>query len=91
MKSTAIDLVKEEREKQINKYGYTTVHDRQHHSKVVLYGALAYLNSTIYSSTAGIEDWPFEKESFKPEGDIKNLVKAAAMIIAEIDKRLEEC
>ena len=91
MKSTAIDLVKEEREKQINKYGYTAVHDRQHHNTAVLYGALAYLNSTIYSSTAGIEDWPFEKESFKPEGDIKNLVKAAAMIIAEIDKRLEEC
>ena len=91
MKSTAIDLVKEEREKQINKYGYTAVHDRQHHNKAVLYGALAYLNSTIYSSTAGIEDWPFEKESFKPEGDIKNLVKSAAMIIAEIDKRLEEC
>lgn len=91
MKSTAIDLVKEEREKQINKYGYTAVHDRQHHNKAVLYGALAYLNSTIYSSTAGIEDWPFEKESFKPEGDVKNLVKAAAMIIAEIDKRLEEC
>lgn len=91
MKSTAIDLVKEEREKQINKYGYTAVHDRQHHNKAVLYGALAYLNSVIYSPNIGIEDWPFEEESFNPEGDIKNLVKAAAMIIAEIDKRLEEC
>lgn len=91
MKSTAIDLVKEEREKQINKYGYTAVHDRQHHNKAVLYGALAYLNSVIYSSNVGIEDWPFKEESFNPEGDIKNLVKAAAMIIAEIDKRLEEC
>ena len=91
MKTTAINLVKEEREKQINKHGYTVAYDRQHHDKAVLHGALAYLNSTIYSSTVGIEDWPFEKESFKPEGDIKNLVKAAAMIIAEIDKRLEEC
>lgn len=91
MKSTAIDLVKEEREKQINKHGYTAVYDRQHPKKAVLYGALAYLNSIIYSSNVGIEDWPFKEESFKPEGDIKNLVKAAAMIIAEIDKRLEEC
>ena len=91
MKTTGIDLVKEEREKQINKHGYTTVHDRHHPNKAVLYGALAYLNSAIYSPTVGIEDWPFKEESFKPEGDIKNLVKAAAMIIAEIDKRLEEC
>lgn len=91
MKTRAIDLVKEEREKQINKHGYTTMHDRQHHRKAVLYGALAYLNSVIYSPAVGTEDWPFEKESFKPEGDVKNLVKAAAMIIAEIDKRLEEC
>ena len=91
MKTTAIDLVKKEREKQISKHGYTTVHDRQHSKKAVLYGALAYLNSVIYSSNVGIEDWPFKEESFKPEGDIKNLVKAAAMIIAEIDKRLEEC
>lgn len=91
MKTTAIDLVKKEREKQISKHGYTTVHDRQHPKKAVLYGALAYLNSVIYSSNVGIEDWPFKEESFKPEGDIKNLVKAAAMIIAEIDKRLEEC
>ena len=91
MKTTAIDLVKKEREKQISKHGYTTAHDRQHPKKAVLYGALAYLNSVIYSPTVGTEDWPFEEESFKPEGDIKNLVKAAAMIIAEIDKRLEEC
>lgn len=90
MKKTGIDLVKEEREKQINKHGYNVAHDRQHSRKAVLYGALAYLNSAIYSSNVGIEDWPFEKESFKPEGDIKNLVKAAAMIVAEIDKRLEE-
>ena len=91
MKTTAIDLVKKEREKQISKHGYTIVHDRQHPKKAVLYGALAYLNSVIYSPNIGIEDWPFEEESFKPEGDVNNLVKAAAMIIAEIDKRLEEC
>ena len=91
MKTTAIELVKEEREKQIHKHGYTTARDRHHPNKAVLYGALAYLNSVIYSPNIGIEDWPFEEESFKPEGDIKNLVKAAAMIIAEIDKRLEEC
>ena len=91
MKTTAINLVKEEREKQINKHGYTTTHDRQCPRKAVLYGALAYLNSVIYSPAIGIEDWPFEEESFKPEGDVNNLVKAAAMIIAEIDKRLEEC
>ena len=91
MKTTAINLVKEEREKQINKHGYTTTHDRQCPRKAVLYGALAYLNSVIYSPAIGIEDWPFEEESFKPEGNVNNLVKAAAMIIAEIDKRLEEC
>ena len=55
MKTTAIDLVKEEREKQIHKHGYTTARDRHHPSKAVLYGALAYLNSAIYSAHASLE------------------------------------
>lgn len=90
MKKTAIDLVKEEREKQITKYGYDTSHDRRHPKNVVLYGALAYLNAAIYGPNIGEEDWPFSKNSFNSEGELKDLVKAAAMIVAEIEKKLEE-
>lgn len=90
MKKTAIDLIKEEREKQITKYGYTTTHDRNYPNGTVLRGALAYLNAAIYSSSVGEEDWPFDKNYFNSEGELKDLVKAAAMIVAEIDKKLEE-
>jgi len=85
---TGLDLVLDEREHQIKK-GYTTEDvDIKYNNKELLFAALAYLNSAIYGPGPGSEDWPFSSEFFHPRSDIENLTKAAALIIADIDRQL---
>lgn len=84
-----IDLIAAERSEQLCGHGYTPESDQQYKSHELLFGALAYLNTAIYGKGVGEEDWPFSRESFKPsDDDNKNLAKAAAMIAAELDRRL---
>lgn len=82
-----IELIQKEREKQITVHGYTPEHDTMYENKELMFGALSYLNTAIYNSLIGDEDWPFAKEYFKPGTDIvENLSKAGAFIAAEIDR-----
>ena len=83
---TGIDLIREEREKQITKYGYTPGHDAGYHNKELLFAALSYLNTAIYGKSVGTEDWPFEMKYYHDEGYQESLKKAAAFIAAELDR-----
>ena len=89
--SKGIELIKEEREKQIGKHGYSAGHDVFYMNKELLYAALAYLKlaigeeNTMISSYA-IEDWPWDAKYFKNEGYIESLKKAGALIAAELDR-----
>lgn len=81
-----IEQIREEREKQIGKHGYNLKHDQKHFNKELLFAALAYLNSAIYGTSVGHEDWPFENIYWRPEGYIDCLKKAGAFIAAELDR-----
>jgi len=81
-----IDLIREEREKQIVKHNYDRNHDNSHRNKELLFGALAYLKSSIYGTEVGRKDWPFENKYWHPEGYIDCLKKAGAFIAAELDR-----
>lgn len=81
-----IDLIRQEREKQISKHNYDRKHDLSHKNKELLYGALAYLKSAMYGNAVGKEDWPFENQYWHPEGYIDCLKKAGAFIAAELDR-----
>ena len=83
---TGIDLITEEREKQISKYGYTPEHDSGYKSYQLVFGALAYLNTAIYGKSVGEEDWPFDAKYFHDEGYVESLKKAGAFIVAELDR-----
>ncbi len=83
---TGIEQITEERVKQITKYGYTGYHDVGYKNKELLFGALAYLNTAIYGSGPGKEDWPFPEEYYKDEGYVESLKKAGAFIAAELDR-----
>jgi hypothetical protein len=97
---TGIDLIAAERERQVNVEGWTPAHDDRHND-----GALASAGATyaiVASNMRGgasfeksIMDykktWPFEDGWFKPsDNPIRDLVKAGAMIAAEIDVILRE-
>ena len=83
---TGLELITDERVKQIAKYKYTAYHDSLYMNKELLYAALAYLNEAIYGGKVGEEDWPFAMEYFKDEGYVENLKKAGAFIAAELDR-----
>ena len=83
---TGTELINQEREKQITKYGYTPGHDIGYVNKELLFGALTYINTVLYGKNVGTEDWPFEIKYFNDEGYVENLKKAGAFIAAELDR-----
>ena len=82
-----LDYIKQERDKQISKHGYSPEHDSMYTHNELLFGALAYLNAAIYGPGSGYNDWPFPVEYFKPGTDIVEcLSKVGAFAAAEIDR-----
>ena len=103
---SGIELIAQERERQINVEGYTKQHDSQHAASDLIYAAIAYAESAkigINCSEIGVAD---ENEImqrkieigkhypygwlFKPTTDIRDLAKAGALIAAVIDRLQEE-
>jgi hypothetical protein len=87
--STAIDALVTERARQINREGWTPEHDDQHAD-----GALALAAACYAASGAGrkIEQspwwdvWPWDLSDYKPGDPRRDLVRAGALIVAEIER-----
>jgi len=92
--SKGLSLVSQERFKQILKLGYSIKNDAIGHNKgELLKAARAYLfdpSQRWFNNPPVV--WPWGKSFWKPTPDnrIKELTKAAALIIAEIDRLLYE-
>jgi len=86
---TGIELIEEERKRQINKEGFTTSTDLINCPN----GKLAEAAS-CYSTTSQTEEtkadppitWPWGKGWWKPKTKLRNLARAGALIAAEIDR-----
>lgn len=99
-KKTGVELIADERQRQIEKEGWTKEHDSFRHKNGQLADAAVSYALTAEERKrlchlARTDDevpptWPFEKEHWKPcQNDrIKELVKAGALIAAEIDRLL---
>jgi hypothetical protein len=96
-----VELIKAERLRQISQEGWTPAHDDMHRKHELGLAASSYLNCVVSPDEEGDEngkvrpcwDWPWAKKWWKPSNDpIRNLVKAGALIAAEIDRleRLNE-
>lgn len=92
--SKAIQDVINERQRQCDK-GRDAMHDDGYIRGVLALGGAAYAISGAGYNTIGTYRqraknlWPFPLETFKPDGNAnprRDLVKAAAMIIAEIER-----
>jgi len=93
---TGVELIAEERERQISDEGWTHAHDDEHDDEAMALAARCYACPPgIYERR--FEDprdgtppigWPWASPWWKPSPDdrIRDLVKAGALIAAEIDR-----
>ncbi len=96
-----IELIADERLRQLEKEGFTFEHDDGRTNDELLKAAIAYLvdiadmyNGELIKHEQTDQWWPFTKEWWKPTPDdhVRQLTKAGALIGAEIDRlqRLNE-
>lgn len=96
-----IELIAEERQRQIEVKGYSAQHDSQHNASDFVYAAISYLESAKVGINCMEIGNNNENEimrrkaemgrnypfgwNFKPSTDIRDLVKSGALIVAVID------
>ncbi len=86
------ELIAEERQRQIYVEGYTAVHDDQHRGGEIAHAGACYaaaeITRSINKNNSAPGLWPWDREWWKPAPDnrVRELVKAGALIAAEIDR-----
>lgn len=89
---TGVGLINEERQRQISELGWTAAHDAMYEDQELARAASAYARVPPERHLPADRDyrkhfWPWPKYPFKPSSDrIDELVKAGALIAAEIDR-----
>ena len=84
---TGIELIAEERNRQITKENWTTEHDDEHDKMELALAAECYISAAQGMPQSDM--WPWDRQSYKPSGSIdpmKDLIRAGALIAAEIDR-----
>lgn len=81
------ELIRAERERQVSQEGWTPEHDDTHMRGEMARAAMSYARPGVTSQTHPMDVWPWHNKWWKPSDDpIRNLVKAGALIAAEIDR-----
>lgn len=92
---TGIELIAAERQRQIEQEGWTPDHDDEHDAGELAAAGAAYaINASDqlhpYSQGDGCNQqppcWPWSDEWWKPKDALSDLVRAGALIAAEIDR-----
>lgn len=95
---TGIELITEERQRQISQEGWTPSHDDKMRHGQLAAAALTYTEAHLIRENFNedkvpgmicdvmMERWPWDEEGFKTTNSIRDLTKAGALIAAEIDR-----
>lgn len=84
---TGAELITAERQRQINVEGWTPEHDARHDGQELVAAAVAYASVGDYHHGWVPDFWPWDDAAWKPSDDaVRNLVRAGALIAAEIDR-----
>ena len=76
-----------ERERQVSKEGWSVEHDDEHSDSEMALAAFCYLYAGIYDPGDFVRRyWPWDWSWWKPADNRRNLIKAGALIAAEIDR-----
>jgi hypothetical protein len=83
-----------ERQRQISAEGWTPAHDDEHSEGEMALAAASYainaVASEYHTANPGSDPglvWPWDREWWKPKGPRRDLVRAAALLQAEIERR----
>lgn len=100
-KKTGAELIAAERQRQISQEGWTPEHDDKHDCNQMARAAEAYVyhyrslgwmhepalgKESEYLAQSPPEMWPWDEKWWKPKDPLSDLVKAGALIAAEIDR-----
>lgn len=86
----ALDDIRTERERQISEEGYSPNHDDTYVAGELVKAAICYASNSVrntnwYPGETPV-DWPWEWEAWKPSTPLRDLIKAEALILAEIER-----
>ena len=84
--STGIAAIAAERLRQIKAEGWTTEHDDAHESGAMARAAACYAQEAGGRLVHPPRGWPWEKSWWKPKDRRSDLVRAGALIAAEIER-----
>ncbi len=85
------EMILAERARQVADEGWTPEHDDAHDRGELRHAASCYIVAAGDDARPNFtppDGWPFEAEAWKPSERIDDLVKAGALIAAEIDRLL---
>ena len=85
---TGCELIAAERQRQIDKEGWDEGHDANHRDGELARAAMCYADPCAAEEAQGVPaHWPWDSMWWKPSRNReRNLVKAGALIAAEIDR-----
>lgn len=83
---TALKDIANERQRQINMEGWTAAHDDTHSDGEMALAAICYAFAGIGPDQSKSRYWPWSAKWWKPTTNRRNLVKAGALIVAEIQR-----
>lgn len=89
---TGIELIAEERAAQVSREGWTPEHDDEHDNGAMAGAAAAYALCAQEQARGWKgpftmpQCWGWDREWFKPKDQRRNLIRAGALIAAELDR-----
>jgi len=92
---TGAEMIADERRRQVDEEGHHATHDEKHAAggnsgkPGLVQAAVCYAESAIGEPEAALrQKWPWDAKSWKPKTPIRDLVRAGALIAAELDRRI---
>lgn len=83
---SAVAEIAAERQRQKDKEGWSEEHDDKHADGSLAEAAACYAAGNKVAYLDGCELWPWEAEWWKPKDKRRNLIRAAALLVAEIER-----
>jgi hypothetical protein len=84
--NTVVNEIIAERERQKSAEGWTPEHDDEHSDGSLAMAAACYAGDRRKWNKAAPVNWPWGDDWWKPKNPRRDLVRAAALIVAEIER-----